>query len=119
MCEALGISRSGFYAWLTRPKSKRDQLDEVMSPQVYRSFIASDRTYGARRILRDILELGQRCGPYKIERLMKAQALRTRPRRRAKQIDRGECLPGAIGSNLLDRQFVADAPNKKWVADFT
>lgn len=119
MCEALGVSRSGFYAWLTRPKSKRDQLDEVMSPQVYQSFIASDRTYGARRILRDVLELGQRCGLHKIERLMKAQALRARPRRRAKPVDRGERLPGAIGSNLLDRQFVADAPNKKWVADFT
>jgi putative transposase len=119
MCEALGVSRSGFYAWLTWPQSKRDQLDEVISPQVYQSFIASDRTYGARRILRDILELGQRCGLHKIERLMKAQALRARPRKRAKPVDRGERLPGAIGSNLLDRQFAADAPNKKWVADFT
>jgi putative transposase len=119
MCEALGVSRSGFYAWLTRPQSKRDQLDEVISPQVYQSFIASDRTYGARRILRDVLELGQRCGLHKIERLMKAQALRARPRRRAKPVDRGERLTGAIGSNLLDRQFAADAPNKKWVADFT
>ena len=42
-----------------------------------------------------------------------------RPRRRAKPMDRGERLPGAIGTNLLDRQFVADAPNKKRVADFT
>ena len=119
MCEALGVSRSGFYAWLIRPKSKRERLDEVIGPQVYQSFIASDRTYGARRILRDVLELGQRCGLHKIERLMKMQALRARPRRRAKPVDRGERLPSAIGSNLLDRQFVADAPNKKWVADFT
>ncbi len=75
VCEALGVSRSGFYAWLIRPKSKRDRLDEVIGPQVYQSFIASDRTYGARRILRDVLELGQRCGLHKIERLMKTQAL--------------------------------------------
>jgi putative transposase len=120
LCEALGVSRGGFYAWITRPKSNRVRLDEVISPHVCQSFVASDRTYGARRILKDMLELGHRCGLHKIERLMKAQALlRARPRRRAKPIDRGDRLPSAIGSNLLDRQFVADAPNKKWVADFT
>jgi putative transposase len=119
LCEALGVSRSGYYAWITRPKSLRAQLDEQIGPNVYQSFVASDRTYGARRILKDMLELGHRCGLHKIERLMKAQALRARPRRRAKPIDRGDRSPSAIGRNLLDRQFVADAPNKKWVADFT
>ncbi len=81
--------------------------------------MANDRTYGARRILKDVLELSHRCGVHKIERLMKAQALLARSRRPAKPVERGERLPGAIGTNLLDRQFVADAPNKKWVADFT
>lgn len=119
LCEALGVWRSGFYALITRPKSDRARVDEVISPHVYQSFVASDRTYGARRILKDMLELGHRCGLHKIERLMKAQALRASPRRRAKPIDRGDRSPSAIGSNLLDRQFVADAPNRKWVADFT
>jgi putative transposase len=119
MCEALGVSRGGFYAWITRPKSQREQLDESISPHVYQSFVASDRTYGARRVLMDVLELGYRCGLHKIERLMKAQALRARPKRRAKPTDRAGRFEMTIGSNLLDRQFVADAPNKKWVADFT
>jgi putative transposase len=119
MCEALGVSRGGFYVWVTRPKSKRLQIDEVISPHVYQSFLASDRTYGARRVLKDVLELGYRCGLHKIERLMKAQALRARPKRRAKPVERADRSQGAIGSNLLDRQFVADAPNRKWVADFT
>lgn len=81
--------------------------------------MASRQTCGARRILRDMLQLGHRRGPRKIERLMKVQALRTRPGRRTKHVDRGVRLPSTIGSNLLDRQFVADAPNKKWGADFT
>ena len=72
-----------------------------------------------RRVLMDVLELGYRCGLHKIERLMKAQALRARPKCRAKLTDRGNLSEVTIGSNLLDRQFVADAPNKKWVADFT
>ena len=82
MCEALGVSRSGFYAWRSRPPSQRCRDDEEMAPHVRQSFIASDRTYGARRVWFDMLELGYECGLHRIERLMRAQALRARPRRR-------------------------------------
>jgi len=50
---------------------------------------------------------------------MKAKALRARQKCRAKPTDRGNRSEVVIASNLLDRQFVADAPNKRWVADFT
>lgn len=62
MCEALGVSRSGYYAWLVRPRSHRRLDDEVLGGQVRNSFVASDRTYGARRVWHDVLELGWRCG---------------------------------------------------------
>lgn len=117
MCEALGVSRSGFYAWLSRPRSARSLDDEVLGRQVRHSFLGSDRTYGARRVWHDVLAFGQRCGLHRIERLMRAQALRARPRRRGLPQDRGE--RSAIADNVLDRQFQADAPNQKWVADFT
>lgn len=119
ICEALGVSRSGFYAWLTRPRSRRSLEDEVMGRRVRLSFVDSDRTYGARRVWRDVLEAGHRCGLHRIERLMSAQALRARPRRRGLPVDRGERPSGAMAPNLLDRQFQALAPNQKWVADFT
>lgn len=117
MCEALGVSRSGFYAWLTRPRCQRSLDDERLGAQVRQSFVASDRTYGARRVWHDVLALGQRCGLHRVERLMRAQALRARPRRRGLPRDCGE--RSAIADNVLDRQFQADAPNQKWVADFT
>ena len=117
ICEALGVSRSGFYAWLSRPRSQRSLVDEAISALVRQSFIGSDRTYGARRVWRDVLSEGQRCGLHRIERLMRQQALRARPRRRGLPKDRGE--RGAIAGNVLDRQFQADLPNQKWVADFT
>jgi putative transposase len=117
MCEALGVSRTGFYAWLSRPRSLRSLSDEVIGAQVHHSFIASDRTYGARRVWHDVLALGHCCGLHRIERLMRMQALRARPRRRGLPADRGE--RSAIADNVLDRQFQADAPNQKWVADFT
>jgi transposase InsO family protein len=88
-------------------------------PAVRASFVASDRTSGARRIWRDVLEAGFSCGLHKIERLMRAQALRAWPRRRALPRDDGERSASAIASNVLDRQFSADQPNRKWIADFT
>jgi putative transposase len=117
MCEALGVSRSGFYAWLVRPRSRRSREDETLGTHVRHSFVGSDRTYGSRRVWHDVLALGHRCGLHRIERLMREQALRARPRRRGLPKDLGE--RSAIADNILDRQFAATAPNQKWVADFT
>jgi putative transposase len=117
ICETLGVSRSGFYAWLSRPRSLRSRSDEAIGALVRQSFLGSDRTYGARRVWHDVLVLGHNCGLHRIERLMREQALRARPRRRGLPQDRGQ--RSAIADNVLDRQFQADAPNQKWVADFT
>jgi putative transposase len=118
LCGALGVSRSGFQAWLTRPRSARSRSDEVLAEQVRASFVASDRTYGARRVWHDLLAAGIDCGLHRVERLMRQQALRARPRRRGLPSDTGE-RKGAAAANLLDRQFTAPAPNQRWVADFT
>ena len=117
MCEALGVSRGGFYAWLTRPRSERSRCDEQLGGLIRQSFVLSDHTYGARRVWRDVLALGQSCGLHRIERLMRAMGLRSRPRRRGLPKDRG--ARSAVAANVLDRQFQADGPNQKWVADFT
>ena len=79
--------------------------------------MASDRTYGARRVWRDVLEEGLACGLHRIERLMRINALRARPKRRGKPKDDGE--RSVIADNILDRDFQADRPNQKWLADFT
>jgi putative transposase len=62
---------------------------------------------------------GHACGLHRIERLMKAQALRARPKRKALPMDTGERSVHAIAPNVLERQFTATAPNQKWVADIT
>ena len=117
-CEALCVSRSGFHAWLKRPRSIRALTEEAIMPKVRASFVASARTYGARRVWRDVLADGVSCGLHKIERLMRGEALRARPRRRGLPKDEGErSVPPA--SNVLDRQFTAERPNQKWIADFT
>jgi putative transposase len=118
LCEALGVSRSGFHALLTRGPGPRATADEALMQKVRASFVASSRTYGARRVWRDVLAEGVSCGLHRIERLMRAQALRARPRRRALPKDEGARLAGPA-PNTLDRQFTAERPNQKWVADFT
>jgi putative transposase len=60
LCGALGVSRGGFYAWLTRPRSQRSWSHEELGAKVRASFLASDRTYGARRVWRDLLAEGYR-----------------------------------------------------------
>jgi putative transposase len=119
LCEALGVSRGGFYAWLTRPPSARMRSDEDLSAKVRTSFLASDRTYGARRVWHDMLADGVSCGLHRIERLMRQQALRARPRRRRRPPDMGERPANGIAPNVLERAFQAPAPNRKWIADFT
>jgi Transposase and inactivated derivatives len=119
LCEALGVSRSGFHAWLTRPPSARSRSDEALVAKVRASFTASDRTYGARRVWHDILAEGISCGLHRIERLMRSQALRARPRRRRLPSDTGQRIVDAVFPNVLDRQFHAPAPNRRWIADFT
>jgi putative transposase len=119
MCGALGVSRGGFYAWLTRPRSRRSRNDEELGAKVRASFLASDRTYGARRVWHDLISEGVSCGLHRIERLMRQLGLKARPRRRRLPPDMGERQAGAIASNMLDRSFEAPAPNRKWIADFT
>ena len=117
MCDVLGVSRSGFHAWLRRPISARASYDAKLVMEIDKSFKASDRTYGARRIWRDVLEDGLSCGLHRIERLMRQNAMRARPKRRGKPKDDGE--RSVIADNILDRDFQADRPNQKWLADFT
>jgi putative transposase len=119
MCGALGVSRGGFYAWLTRPRSKRSRENEELGAKVRASFLSSDRTYGARRVRKDLAAEGVFSGLHRIERLMRLHALKARPRRRRLPPDLGDRPAGSIAPNVLDRGFEATAPNRKWIADFT
>jgi putative transposase len=117
ICRVLEVSRSGFHAWLGRPAGAREAHDAQLVAAIDRSFRAGDRTYGARRVWRDVLEDGLACGLHRVERLMRLNALRARPKRRGKPKDDGD--RSVIADNILDRDFQAERPNCKWLADFT
>jgi putative transposase len=103
ICEALGVSRSGFHAWLSRPASAHAIADERLLTEIAKSFQRSDRTYGARRVWHDVLAEGFACGLHRVERLMRVNGLRARPKRRGLPKDDG--TRSIIADNLLDRDF--------------
>ena len=119
MCEALGVSRGGFYEWLKRPRSRRSQENDKLLIQIRTSFERSDRTYGSPRVWHDLRAWGFACGRHRVARLMLVEGLQARRKRRRLPSDQGERPESSIAPNLLDRQFVATAPNQSWVADFT
>jgi len=119
LCGALGVSRGGFYAWLTRPRSQRSRSDE----DIWRE--GSCQLSGERSNLRghgglwhDMLAKACRVGLHRIERLIAAASPQSAPR------DGVDCRPiwcerqvAAVAPNVLDRSFEAPAPNRKWIAD--
>ena len=76
ICEALGVSRSGFYAWADARPKRPSKARRSAEPEVRKSFLDSDRTYGARRVWRDVLAAGLDCGLHAVERLMQVNALK-------------------------------------------
>jgi len=118
MCEVLGVSASGYYAWSRRPESAHTQRDRQLQVLVRASFEASKHRYGSPRIHEDLLEQDARVSRKRVIRLMQADGLKARARKRFKCTTMSD-HDQPVAANLLDRQFTADAPNRRWVGDTT
>lgn len=119
MCRVLQVSPSGFYEWDGRVPSQRSVDNEKLTGLIRQSFAASDNTYGSRRVWRDLREWGHCVSVNRVARLMAAAGLVARRKRRRRPGDPTENTRHTIAPNLLQRQFDAAAPNRRWLADFT
>ena len=118
LCRCLRVTRSGFYAWQTRPESERAKRDRQLKVMVHASFAASHGRYGCPRIHRDLLEQQERVSRKRVMRLMREEKLRARVRKRFTCTTMSEHdLP--VATNLLNREFTAHTPNQRWVGDTT
>ncbi|WP_406445567.1 IS3 family transposase [Streptomyces sp. NBC_00631] len=117
MCGRLGVSRSGYYDWRSRPESATVQRREELKLLIEKAFDMSDSTYGHRRIQAQLHRWGVAAGVELVRRLMRELGL-------------VPCLPqpkrfsltrAAAGEvpDLVGRDFAADAPGKKLVGDIT
>jgi putative transposase len=119
MCRVLQVSASGFYEWDGRAPSQRCVDNEKLTGLIRQSFAASDRTYGSRRVWQDVREWGHCVSVNRVARLMAAAGLVARRKRRRRPGDSAHATQHTIAPNLLQRQFEAEAPNRRWLADFT
>jgi putative transposase len=118
LCHVLGVSCSGFYAWLRRPASARARADQQLAVEIVAVHVRSRRTYGSPRVLASLRAKGLRVGKKRVERLMRQDGVwaeRRRPFRTT--TDSRHASP--IAPNLVARDFTATAPNRVWVTDVT
>lgn len=119
LCRALGVSRSGYYAWRGREASARSVDDAALSRTIRQIHAKSRGTYGSPRIHAELRqEHGRRCGRKRVARLMRLSGLVGCHRRRFVRTTRREPATGSA-PDLVERAFEASAPNRLWVADIT
>jgi transposase InsO family protein len=118
LCQAMRVSRSGFYASRRRPESMHTRDDRRLRLQVKASFDEIRRHYGSPRVHEDLVEQGIRVSPKRVARLMQEDGLVARARKRFKNTTMSD-HDQPVAANLLDRQFEADSPNQRWVGDTT
>lgn len=118
LCEVLKVSRSGFYAYIRGPKSKRQEENERLVKKIKEIHEQNHRIYGYRRITEALPE-GMKAGKNRVYRLMKENGIASKTRRkyRPKTTDSNHNLP--VAENILNREFTAERPCQKWVSDIT
>jgi len=119
MCQLLGVTRSGYYAWQPDQVSARQLENQVLVEQIRVEYKASRQTYGSPRIWVRLQGLGMACGRHRVARLMRKEGIR--PHKRHKRFPvTTQRQPGVIPvPNRLNQDFSAMTANTKWVSDFT
>lgn len=118
LCQALGVSRTGYYAWAKRPPSEREKRDQQLRLLVHAAHERGRRKYGSPRVHRALKKQGETVGRKRVIRLMQEEGLVGRPKKRFKHTtDSDHGRP--VAENLLKRDFTAKAPNQRWVGDTT
>lgn len=118
MCEALGVNRSGYYAYKNTPVSMLETEDKHLIALVIKSFNESNQTYGTARIQKDLQDWGEKVSRRRIGRLMKQAGLVCKTVKKFKATTNSKHNE-TISPNLLNRNFKVDAPNQVWVGDIT
>lgn len=121
MCQLLGVSRSGYYAWLKRGPSERSRANEALLVEIKGAHTRSRRTYGSPRVFKELKAQGLAVGENRVARLMRETGIRAKTYRRFR-VTTNSKHAHPIAPNLLARRFspsFAGVPNKVWASDIT
>jgi len=118
MCRWLGVSKSGYYEWRSRPESAMAKRREELKLLIKKAFDDSDGTYGYRRVWWQLARWGVRAGLELVRALMRELGLVACQPRPWRPATTQQGLTGPI-PDLVNRDFTADAPGRKMVGDIT
>ena len=119
ICRVLKVSRSGFFAWLKRPVSKRQRRQEELIEKIRAVHQENRELYGSPRVYRSLLIDGQIVCRNTVAKLMRQANIRAKTRRRFVPRTTDSTHQQPVADNALDRNFTAMAADRKWVADIT
>jgi putative transposase len=118
MCLALGVSRGGYYGWLSRGESLRIRQDRLLLALIRAVYQQSRQRYGSPRIHAELSGDGVACGRHRIARLMRQDHLVARARRRFKATTHASPV-NPVAPNELQRKFQVTEPDTFWTGDIT
>lgn len=118
MCHVLNVCESGFYAWRKRPICQRQREDAQLSTQIREVFTTHHGRYGSPRLHAELRDQGQRISRKRVARLMRKAGLCAKEKRRRVITTRRD-TSHPVAPNVLNREFTATEPNKKWATDIT
>ena len=119
LCKSLGVSRSGYYAYLERPKKNTNDRDRKDIETIQRIYKKNKGTYGAKRISGELRTENYIINHKRVARLMREMNIQSKIRRKKYTKEEKTKVGGYIYPNLLERDFSALLPNRKWVMDVT
>ena len=120
LCKVLDVTRQGFYAWRRRGPSLRHLGDQELKKLIVTIYDGSHQTYGAVRITDELREDHQvRVGRKRVARLMRDLRVQGVSRRGKKPRTTVADAKAPPAPDLVERQFVAERPNRLWLADIT
>ena len=114
----LQVSSSGYYAWITRPASKRKGLDQRLLAQIQRVHQESRQAYGSFKTWKELNTQGIICGKHRVARLRRLNGIEPKRVKRFKVTTQSR-VGQWIAPNLLNRRFQVQRPNQTWVGDVT
>ena len=114
----MNVSESGYFAWRSRPASRRQREDMVLLAHIKSIHYANYQAYGRGRMTEELKEQGIEVGPHRVARLMKENALRVVRSRKFKRTTDSDHSHN-ISPNLLGGDFEASGPDRKWAGDIT
>jgi len=117
MCELLNVSRSGYYAWRTRPVSQQEMANKVLLEEIQAAHAASNGRYGSPRIYEEV-KAEVPCSVNRVARLMRQHGIRAKQAKRYKRTTKRNAQH-SHAPNHLGQDFSATRPAEKWCSDIT